>query len=136
MLRPFVPLMRPNRPDDEDDLIAANMNRMVDERRRHLGELDARYIPREYSCLRGEVEEPLLHPDLSDREFERDEEDNAMEWERTAPQIQRAMDFKTEKKGGQSQDEVSRRRNAKEKYVLLATYLFLQNSILTNFYNE
>ncbi|KAF3169393.1 hypothetical protein TWF788_010659 [Orbilia oligospora] len=115
MLRPFVPLMRPNRPDDEDDLIAANMNRMVDERRRHLEELDARYIPREYSCLRGEVEEPLLHPDLSDREFERDEEDNAMEWERTAPQIQRAMDFKTEKKGGHSQDEVSRRRNAKEK---------------------
>lgn len=115
MLKPFVPLMRPNRPDDKDDFIARNMNKMIDERRRHLEELDAQHVPQEYSCLRGDVDEPLLHPDMSDRAFERDEVDNAVEWERTAPQIQRAMDFRTEKKSGHFQDEVSRRRNTKER---------------------
>ncbi|KAK6348175.1 hypothetical protein TWF718_005988 [Orbilia javanica] len=115
MLRPFVPLLRPNRPDEEDDLVAARMNMMVADGRRRLGELDEVNVPQEYSCLRGEVVDPPLYPDLFDRAFERDEEDNVMEWERTAPHIQRAMDFKSDKKGGNLQDEVSRRRNAKEK---------------------
>ncbi|KAK6501511.1 hypothetical protein TWF481_009349 [Arthrobotrys musiformis] len=115
MLRPFVPLMRPNRPDDQDDILAERMNKMIDERRKHLDALDTRYVPQKYSCLRGVPDEPPFHPDLDDRAFERDEADNAMEWERTAPQIQRAMDFRSEKKSGHSLDEVSRRRNAKEK---------------------
>ncbi|KAK6358238.1 hypothetical protein TWF730_007588 [Orbilia blumenaviensis] len=115
MLKPFVPPLRLNRPDERDNLVSESMNEMVDESRTRLDKLDAQYVPQEYCCFRGEVDEPLLHPDLSDRAFERDDADNAMEWERTASQIQRFMDFKTDKKSGHSVDEVYRRRNAKER---------------------
>ncbi|KAK6543737.1 hypothetical protein TWF694_000471 [Orbilia ellipsospora] len=120
VITPYIPPPRFKRPDITDEEINRNVEKMLEEARERIKMLNNRYVPKEYTCLRGEPDKTseALHPQPEDRCFTQDEQDFKAEWKSTAATIQGWQDFHEVQKERARQianGEGSRRRNGTEK---------------------